>query len=219
MTFPLTANAPGDHYRDAGTYSWGSDGDGVVNLPPSIRRVIVEMRTHVLYVNAFVPVTNFTISLDRLTADYDDSNDMTETPVRLQNAAREVWRPAISGPVLANPIEDLKTTGVGDPPVIERLYPPAEMASGDQVFVEIRPVKGRPAVHTLCDGVQGWAGRATDRTGSRPSRTRDAGDRPASAFDADGSVCHPYGQRGPRIASLCSPHDCSLRRVPIQIAV
>lgn len=142
MEFSLPANAPGDHYREASSYSWGCDEEGIVDLPLTLTRVIIEMRTHVLYVNEMLPVTNFTIELDDLMAVYDTPYFMTDEPVRLQRAAYDVWRPTVLSAVLPNPIETLREKGVGDPPVIERIYPPEEGVAGDQVYVRIQPVAG-----------------------------------------------------------------------------
>jgi len=142
MEFPLPANLPGDHYREAGTYSWGCDDDGIVDLPLTLSRIIIEMRTHVLYVNEFRPVNDFSVELDDLMAVYDEPDSMTDGPIRLQQAAYHAWRPVIASAVLANPIAELREKGFGEPPVIERIYPPEEMATGDQVYVQIRPVAG-----------------------------------------------------------------------------
>lgn len=142
MEFPLPASSPGDHYREAGCYSWGGSEDGIVDLPLTLTRVIVEMRTDMIYVNELLPVKDLSIELDDLVALYDDPADMTDKPVELQRAARDVWRPKLTASILPNPLKGLLESGVGPAPVIERIYPPDVMDSGDQVYVRVKPVDG-----------------------------------------------------------------------------
>lgn len=142
MEFPLPASAPGDNYREKSTYSWGSSDDGIVDLPLRLTKVIVEMRTDMIYVNDLLPVEDLSVEIDDLMAVYKNAENMTDAPVKLQMAAKDVWRPRIAVSVLPNPILDLWKSGVGDPPLIEKMYAPEVMAAGDQIFVKVKPVEG-----------------------------------------------------------------------------
>ena len=142
MEFPLPANAPGDHFREVSMYSWGGSDDGIVDLPLSLNRIIVEFRTDMVYVNDMLPVEDLSVAIDDLTVVYDTKTEMTNTPVQLQNAARNAWRPKIAASVLPNPIKALAATGVDAPAEIDKVFPPEVMASGDQVYVKVKPVAG-----------------------------------------------------------------------------
>ncbi|MHB0936062.1 MAG: hypothetical protein ACYC6A_06690 [Armatimonadota bacterium] len=142
MEFPLPASSPGDNYREIGMYSWAGSDDGIVDLPLTLNRVIIEMRTDMVYVNDMLPVEDLSIALDDLAAVYETPDDMTANPVKLQAAARNAWRPKIAASVLPNPIKTLAETGAGAPAEIEKVYPPEVMASGDQVYIKIKPVEG-----------------------------------------------------------------------------
>ena len=53
LRFEMPGNQPWDCYRDAGTSFWGyyGQGDGIVDLPLTIEKIIVERRTHVIQVD------------------------------------------------------------------------------------------------------------------------------------------------------------------------
>jgi hypothetical protein len=142
MEFPLPASAPGDNYREIGCYSWGGSDDGIVDLPLKLTRIIVEMRSHVVYANEMLPVPpeDWTLELDDLVAVYERPEDQTDAPVKLQATTKDVWRPRRVDLDLPNPIERLREAGVGNAAVIEKIYPPEVMAGGDQVYVRIHPV-------------------------------------------------------------------------------
>lgn len=169
MEFPLPASAPGDNYREKSCYSWGGDGDGIVDLPLKLTRLIVEMRTDMIYVNELLPVKNLSVELNNLQAVYDDAEDMTDQPVKLQAAARDVWRPALANSILPNPIKTLLETGTGAAPEIEKIFPPEVMDSGDQVYVKIKPVAGAQKYIVYVSANQ-------DGTGARPTPARVEGD-------------------------------------------
>ena len=91
LEFPLPNNLPGDNYREKDTVWWNHSAEGIVDLPVKLTRIIIEMRTHNIYVNDLVPVADRSVQLDNLTAVYDNAEAMTDAPVRLQ---REGSRPA-----------------------------------------------------------------------------------------------------------------------------
>lgn len=165
MEFPLPASAPGDNYREKSCYSWGGDGDGIVDLPLKLTRVIVEMRTDMIYVNELLPVKELSVELDNLMAVYDDAESMTDKPVKLQAAARDVWRPVLANSILPNPIKQLLESGTGPAPEIEKVFPPEVMESGDQVYVKIKPVTGAQK-YTV------YVSASEDGVGARPAPVR-----------------------------------------------
>ena len=79
MSFPLPSHSAYDSFRELGTTWWKSEGgDDIVDLPLIIETIIIEMRTHVIYVNDMekVPYPNI-IQLTDLTAEYKNRDDMT----------------------------------------------------------------------------------------------------------------------------------------------
>jgi len=87
LEFPLPNNLPGDNYREKDTVWWNHSAEGIVDLPVKLTRIIIEMRTHNIYVNDLVPVADRRVQLDNLTAVYDNAEAMTDAPVRLQHEA------------------------------------------------------------------------------------------------------------------------------------
>ncbi|MBI2191873.1 MAG: hypothetical protein HYU36_07810 [Planctomycetes bacterium] len=112
LRFELPGHTGTDHYRRHGTSWWRSDGgDGIVDLPLAIERLIVEQRSHVLYVNDVQPVADPTVAFGRLYAEYARPEDATPEAIRisrlrmpmpvqppdLPNARRQGHREALPG--------------------------------------------------------------------------------------------------------------------------
>lgn len=155
MSFPLPSTAPGDNYREADTTWWGSDGDGIVDLPLRLNRIIIEMRPQMIYVNDMLPIPDLSIELDDLTVEYESEADQTDAPVKVQMAARDVLNEGKLLP-LPNPFAALQKTGIGDAPKIVKVYPPEQINNGRRLFVEVEPVTGatryRGYVSAYADG-------------------------------------------------------------------
>lgn len=98
LRFPLPANSPWDDFREAGSTWWGSyGGDHIVDLPVKLDAIIVERRTHVMYVNDPQPADRGDIRLGDLVAEYS-----SETP------PPQIRMPLPTGPTeLPNPIVEL----------------------------------------------------------------------------------------------------------------
>lgn len=141
MSLPLPATAPGDDYREADTSSWSTDGDQVVDLPLRLKRIIVETRPEMVYVNDMLPIGDTSLELDDVTAEYESESDETDAPVKLQRAARNALAEGKSRP-LPNPYEDLRKHGNGESPAITKVSPPDQANNGRRLFVEIKPVPG-----------------------------------------------------------------------------
>jgi len=120
LRFELPASAPYDSYREFGSTWWGSyDGDGVVDLPLKLEKVIVERRTHVMYVNDIQPADPADVLLGELIAEYETPADATPEAVRLNH----LRIPLFAAGDQANPIAEMakntlapvKLLGVKDP--------------------------------------------------------------------------------------------------------
>ena len=82
LRFELPAHAPYDSFRESGTAWWGHSGpgDGIVHLSLRLEKIIVERRTHALYVNDPQPTRPDDVLLGELTAEYATERDRTLTP-------------------------------------------------------------------------------------------------------------------------------------------
>ena len=72
LRFEMPGNQPWDCYRDAGTSFWGyyGQGDGIVDLPLTIEKIIVERRTHVIQVDELKLANPEDVLLGDLYAEY-----------------------------------------------------------------------------------------------------------------------------------------------------
>src|SRR5439155_480249 len=79
-------------YREAGTTWWGhfGKGNGEVDLPLTLEKIIVERRTHAMYVNDPQPARAEDVLLGDLNAEYARPEDRTEEVVRLDRVRMPV---------------------------------------------------------------------------------------------------------------------------------
>jgi hypothetical protein len=140
LRFELPGHTGYDHFRKHGTTWWRSDGgDGVVDLPLKLESIIVEQRSHILYVNDIQPVKSNTVHLGKLYVEYATPADATAEAVRVS----KLRQPLPKGvPNLPNPIAELGRTGAGAPTAITKLVPPLERNDGTSVHVYFQPVTG-----------------------------------------------------------------------------
>lgn len=84
LDFELPGNAAWDCYREAGTSFWGyyGQGDGIVDLPLTLEKIIVERRTHVIQVDELKPASPEDVLLADLHAEYEKPGDKTAEAVR-----------------------------------------------------------------------------------------------------------------------------------------
>jgi hypothetical protein len=141
LRMELPANSGYDLFREPGTTWWGpySSGDGVVDLPLTLEKVVVERRTHVMYVNDPQPADRSDVLLGDLFAEYAAPGDATPEAVRL-SALRMPVPKDVKG--LGNPIADLTANGTGAPVTITRITLPAQEADGTQCYVHFPVVEG-----------------------------------------------------------------------------
>jgi hypothetical protein len=141
MEIPLPANAPGDNYRESSTVGWGYDRDGIVDLPLKLVRAFVAMRSKMIYIDELLPVDGTALRLDEIQAVYESPEAMTEKPVEAQKMAANVLVRSRDVAALPNPIAELGAESSGRAAVIEKVYPPEVMQSGDSIYVRIKPVE------------------------------------------------------------------------------
>jgi hypothetical protein len=85
LPFELCGNQPYDCYRDMGTSFWGyyGKGDGIVDLPLTLEKIIVERRTHVIKADEQIAANPEDVLLGDLYAEYEKPADKTDEAVRL----------------------------------------------------------------------------------------------------------------------------------------
>jgi hypothetical protein len=140
VRFELPGHTGYDNFRKHGTTWWRSDGgDGVVDLPLKLERIIVEQRTHVLYVNDVQPAASNRVEFGKLFAEYAAPEDATPEAVRL---SRVRMPPPQGAAALPNPIAEMQQTGTGAQTAITKLEPPTQHNDGTAVRVHFREVPG-----------------------------------------------------------------------------
>ncbi|MCM8815043.1 MAG: hypothetical protein NC931_03560, partial [Candidatus Omnitrophica bacterium] len=139
IKFQMPSNAPYDCYRELGSSWWGSfGGDGIVDLPLKLEKIIVERRSSVIYGNELVPASNEDVLLGDLYAEYATAQDMKSSAIELSR----IRMPAPAGmPALENPISNLYEIGVLPPAKIIRVQDPEHMPDGTRcnIFFEQAP--------------------------------------------------------------------------------
>src|SRR6185436_1736776 len=140
LRFQLPSSAPYDSFRERGTTWWGSyDGDGVVDLPLKLEKVIVERRPKVICGNELVAASPDDVLLGDLYAEYASAADKGEEVLRLS----KLRMPSPAGmPELANPIADLAKTGVGAATKALKVTDPEHQYDGTRCHVHFEPVPG-----------------------------------------------------------------------------
>jgi hypothetical protein len=116
LRFELPACSPFDLFREAGSTWWGNfgAGDRIPDLPLALEKIIVERRTHVMYVNDPQPASTNDVMLGGLFAEYETPDDMTDKAVERSR----LRMPVPSGvPDLDNPI--LRFDASGSAPAVE----------------------------------------------------------------------------------------------------
>ncbi|MBI2191465.1 MAG: hypothetical protein HYU36_05725 [Planctomycetes bacterium] len=136
LRFELPRHLGYDQFRMHGTTWWRSEGgDGVVDLPLRLETILVEQRTHILYVNDVQPVASDTVLFGKLFVEYDSPEDRGPEAVRLSR----LRMPRPRGlPDLPNPIRKFEAEGVGSPVSITGLRPPEHQYDGTRVHVDFQ---------------------------------------------------------------------------------
>jgi hypothetical protein len=159
IEFPLPNHEPGDEYRGHDTVWWNHNAEGVVDLPVKLTRIIIEQRTHNVYVDQLIENADRSVQLSDLTAVYTTPENMTDAPVQLQQRAAGLIKFTEPDPsLLPNPITKLTTDGVGAATVIEKVAPPEHFYDGTRVDVTIKPVEGATAYRIYVAAHENGAG-------------------------------------------------------------
>jgi hypothetical protein len=140
LRFQLPANAPYDSYRELGSTNWGCyEGDGIVDLPLRLEKIIVERRSSVIYGNELIPAKADDVLLGDLYAEYASPADRTAEAVRLSKLRMPL--PA-GAPAIDNPIAGLAQAGTGVPVQVLKVTDPDYMYDGTRCHVHFTPVDG-----------------------------------------------------------------------------
>ncbi|MHB0940019.1 MAG: COG1470 family protein, partial [Armatimonadota bacterium] len=140
LRFEVPASAPFDSFRELGTSNWGSyAGDGIVDLPLKLEKIIIERRASVIYGNELVPAKTDDVLLGDLYAEYASSADATQEAVRLSKLRMPVPKGV---PTIENPIAELAKTGAGAPTQVLKVQDPEHMYDGTRCHVFFTPVDG-----------------------------------------------------------------------------
>ncbi|HOK79535.1 MAG TPA: hypothetical protein PK303_02930 [bacterium] len=133
IKFQLPSSAPYDCYRELGTSWWGSyGGDGIVDLPLKLEKIIVERRSSVIYGNTLVPANNADVLMADLYAEYENQFDSTQQAITLS----KLRMPVPQGiPNLENPITIMEKEGVLPPVKILKVEDPEHMPDGTRCHI------------------------------------------------------------------------------------
>ena len=141
VRFPLPSVHPFDAARGLETTWWASrGGDGVIDYPLSLEKIIVEARNEVPWCGELrtVPVRSYKLS--GLTVEYADSAGMK--PASLAQHQLKMPLPAWTGPT-ENPIAKLRIAGIGESPAIREFTEPKQFNDGRRMLIhfEAHPEK------------------------------------------------------------------------------
>ncbi|HPO52030.1 MAG TPA: hypothetical protein PK165_04275 [bacterium] len=157
MKFPLPSNAPYDCYRELGTSWWGSyGGDGIVDLPLKLEKIIVERRSSVIYGNQLIPANNSDVLLADLFAEYENKSDATAEAIKLS----KLRMPVPQGiPGLENPISKMEKEGVLPSAKILKVEDPEQMPDGTRCHIYFAEIENAKSYNV-------WASVYPDGTGA-----------------------------------------------------
>jgi hypothetical protein len=137
----MPSNSPYDSYRELGSTWWGHPeaGDGIVDLPLTLEKIIVERRNYAMYVDNPQPTRPDDVLLGDLYAEYEKPADKNAEVVRLSRLRMPVARGI---PNLGNPIKEMEDKGVGEPTIALGVTPPTYQADGTRCQVQFKTVEG-----------------------------------------------------------------------------
>jgi hypothetical protein len=138
LRFELPSHSEWDGFRELGTTWWGSyGGDRVVDLPLRLESLVVERRSHVMYVNDPQPANAADVVLGDIVAEYPDEAAATPAAVALNRLRMPL--PAGTGP-RDNPIARMREAAPDLPPVtLEKVTMPDWGYDGTRCHVHFTP--------------------------------------------------------------------------------
>lgn len=141
LRFELPGNIGYDNFKTHGSTWWRSDGgDNIVDLPLSLDRIIVEQRSHVLYVNDVQKTARDSVDFGKLFVEYATADDAK--PAAIAAANRKMPPPPAGAVNLPNPIARMKGDGIHPATVIEKLEPPLDRNDGTSAHVHFKMIEG-----------------------------------------------------------------------------
>jgi len=111
-----------------------------------LEQIIIEQRTHVIYVNDVQPAASDTILLGKAYAEYETPADKTDEAARISRLRMKL--PPM--PELPNPITEMAEAGVGEPTRITKLVPPNNHADGTRAHVHFEQIEGAKKYYVWC---------------------------------------------------------------------
>ncbi len=140
LTFPLPSNLPYDSFRERGSSWWGSyGGDGIVDLPLSLEKIIIERRPKAIVGNDLVPVKADDVLLGDLNVEYASLDDQSSQAVRL-SALRMPLPPAADTTGMKNPIKEMQESGTAAPTTVLGVKDPEHEYDGTRCLVNFTTV-------------------------------------------------------------------------------
>jgi hypothetical protein len=133
VRFPLPGTHPYDGARELETTWWGSHGgDGIVDLPLTLEKIIIEARNEVPVLGEMKLVPERSYKLSHLVAEYASEEDATPAVLALNKLRMPL--PKWSGPA-ENIIAKLAAEGAGQSPEIREFKEPTHFNDGRRMIV------------------------------------------------------------------------------------
>ena len=197
LRFELPAFSAYDNFRELGTSWWGSygQGDDIADLPLTLEKIVVERRTHAMYVNDPQPTRPDDVLLGDLYAEYERPENKSPETVRLSRLRMPV---PTNMPALGNPIEEMAQAGVAKASAITKITLPEQRADGTRCNVHFEPVPGAKQYDVWASPYPSGVGAIQLGKGWTESGKSIRGLRPDTDFhlflvytDADGKAAKP----------------------------
>jgi hypothetical protein len=147
LNFELPGHMGWDSYRRNGTTWWRFSQEGIVDLPLTLETVIVEQRSHILYVNDVQPVASDKVQFGKLSVQYEKPEDATEEAVRQSRLRMPMPADKVA---LPNPIQRIAAEGVGAPTKLTKLAEPAHYYDGTRMHVHFEEVPDAVKYYVYC---------------------------------------------------------------------
>jgi hypothetical protein len=133
LRFPLPSTAPWDNARELETTWWGSrGGDGIVDLPLSVEKIIVEARNEVPWLGEMKLVPERSYKLSHLVAEYDAEE--LATPAVLAKHKLRMPLPVWTGPA-ENILAKLNAEAVAAAPELREFTEPTHFNDGRRMTI------------------------------------------------------------------------------------
>ncbi|MAE60196.1 MAG: hypothetical protein CMJ49_02445 [Planctomycetaceae bacterium] len=138
IRFELPGHYGYDNFRKYGTTWWrADDGDSLTDLPLALEQIIIEQRTHVIYVNDVQPAASNTVLLGKLFVEYDNPQDNSDEAVRV---SRLRMPPPGQTSDLTNPILEHHVSSLAPASQITKIVPPDHYADGTRAHIHFQHV-------------------------------------------------------------------------------